>query len=61
MSTAADSSSFASGVALKKSYDVRFVLSIAIVALGIAIAVWALAAGQHDFSPGELGLMTALP
>jgi hypothetical protein len=61
MSTAADSSSFALGLASKKSYDVRFLLSIAVVALGIAVAVWALAAAHHGFSPDELGSMTALP
>ena len=61
MSTAADSSSFASGLASKKSNDVRFLVSIAIVALGTAVAVWALAAGHHDFSSDALGLMTALP
>jgi hypothetical protein len=60
MSTAANSSSFASDLA-KKSYDVRFLLSIAIVVLGIAVAIWALAGAHHDFSPDELGLMTALP
>jgi hypothetical protein len=60
MSTAANS--FASGLASKKSYDVRFLLSIAIGAVGIAVAVWALAtAAHHGFGPDELGLMTALP
>jgi hypothetical protein len=61
MSTAANSSSFASGLASTKSYDVKFLLSIAIVAVGIAVAVWALAAAHHGFSPDEIGLMTALP
>jgi len=57
MSTAANS--FASGLPSKKSYNVRFLLSIAIIALGVAVAVWA--AAYHDFSPDQLGLMTALP
>jgi hypothetical protein len=61
MSTAADSSSFASGLASKKLNDVRFLLSIVIVVLGVAVAGWALAAPHHDFSPDEFGLMTALP
>jgi hypothetical protein len=60
MSTAVDSSSFASDLASKKSDQVRFWLSIAVVALGIATAVWALAAVHHGFSPDELGLMAAL-
>jgi hypothetical protein len=59
MSTAADSSSFATGS--KKSYDVSFLLSIAIVVIGTAVAVWALPATHHDFSPGELGLMAVPP
>jgi hypothetical protein len=57
MSTAA---LFASGQASKKSEDVRFWVSIAVVALGIAVLVWAFASGHHGFSPDELGLMTAL-
>jgi hypothetical protein len=61
MSTVANSSSVASGLASKKSSDVRFLLSIAIVVLGIAVALWAFAAVHHDFSPDEFGLMTALP
>jgi hypothetical protein len=61
MSTAADSSSFATGLTSKKSYDVRFLLSIAIVVIGTAVAVWALPAAHHDFSPGELGLMAVPP
>jgi hypothetical protein len=61
MSTAAEGSSFAPGLTSKKSYDVRFLLSIAIVSIGIAVAVWALAASHQDFSPDALGLMAALP
>jgi hypothetical protein len=56
MSTAA----LASGLTSKKSDNVRFRLSVAIVVIGVAVAIWALAAGYHDFSPDELGLMAAL-
>jgi hypothetical protein len=59
--TANNSSSFASDLASKKSGDARFLLSITIVAVGIALAVWGLAPTHHGFSPDELGFMTALP
>jgi hypothetical protein len=61
MSTAADSSSLASDLTSKKSNDVRFLLSIAIVVIETAVALWALPAAHHDFSPGELGLMAVPP
>jgi hypothetical protein len=59
--TTANTSPFTSGLASKKSYDARFLLSIAVVAVGIALAVWALASAHHGFSSDELGFMTAFP
>jgi hypothetical protein len=41
------------GLAFEKSYDVRFLLSIAIVAVGLIVAIWALAA-DPGVSAGEL-------
>ena len=46
------------GLASEKSYDVRFPISIAIVAVGIAVVIWALAA-QPGGSPEVL--MMAVP
>jgi hypothetical protein len=46
------------GLASKKSYDVRFLISIAIVAVGVIVAICALAA-HPGVSPE--GLMMAVP
>jgi hypothetical protein len=58
--TTANSSSFASGLVSKKSYDVRVLISVAIVTVGVVVAIIALAA-PHGISPDEVGLMTAFP
>lgn len=53
----ADSSSFASG---QKSSDFRVLVSVAIVAIGLVVATYALAV-HPGVSPNELGLMLAYP
>jgi uncharacterized membrane protein YhaH (DUF805 family) len=50
----------ASGRIARKSYDIEILVSLAIVATVILIAMYALA-GEHGVSPNELGLMTAYP
>jgi len=52
---------FAPGLASTKSRETRFLLSVAIVAIGISFAVWALTPTHPGFGPDEFGLMTALP
>jgi hypothetical protein len=59
--TSANSPPFARGLASKESRETRFLLSVAIVAIGISFAVWALTPTHAGFSPDEFGLMTALP
>jgi ABC-type dipeptide/oligopeptide/nickel transport system permease subunit len=59
--TTANTAPFTFDLASKKSYGARFLLSIAVVAVGIALAVWALASAQHGFSSGEFGFMTVFP
>jgi hypothetical protein len=58
--TTANSSSFASGLVSKKSYDVRVLTSVAIVAVGVVVAIIAVAASE-GISADEVGLMTAFP
>lgn len=53
----ADSSSFASGHISEKSSDF---VSVAIVAIGLVVATYALAV-HPGVSPNELGLMLAYP
>jgi len=56
----ADSSWFASGYIAEKSSNFRLLLSVAIVAIGLVVAIFALAA-HSGVSPNELGLMSAYP
>jgi hypothetical protein len=49
-----------SGLAVKQSYDVRFLIAVAVVAVGVVVAICALATHQ-GVSPAEIGLMTAFP
>jgi len=49
-----------SGISLQKSYGVRFLISVAVVAVGVVVAICALAAHQ-GVSPADIGLMTAFP
>ena len=56
----ADSSSFASGHISEKSSDFRILISVAIVAIGLVVATYALAV-HPGVSPNELGLMLAYP
>jgi hypothetical protein len=44
----------------KQSYDVRSLISVAFIAVGVVIAVCALAAHQ-GVSPSDIGLMTVFP
>jgi hypothetical protein len=45
---------------VKQSYDVRFLVTVAAVAVGVVVAICALAAHQV-VSPAHIGLMTAFP
>ena len=56
----ADSSWFASGQISKKSSNFRVFVSVAIVAIGLVVATYALAV-HTGVSPNELGLMSAYP
>jgi hypothetical protein len=56
----ADSSWFASGHISEKSSNFRLLLSVAIVAIGLVVAIFALAV-HSGVSPNELGLMSAYP
>jgi hypothetical protein len=56
----ADSSWFASGHISEKSSNFRVLVSVAIVAIGLVIATYALAV-HPGVSPSELGLMSAYP
>jgi hypothetical protein len=57
----ADSSSFASShISSEKSSDFRVLVSVAIVAIGLVVATYALAV-HPGVSPNELGLMSAYP
>jgi hypothetical protein len=44
----------------EKSHDFKILISVAVVLLGIVVAVGALV-GHHGVSEAELGLMTAWP
>jgi hypothetical protein len=57
---AADTSWFASGHISEKSSNFRLLVSVAIVAIGLVVATYALAV-QTGVSPNELGLMSAYP
>ena len=56
----ADSSSFASSHISEKRSDFRVLVSVAIVAIGLVVATYALAV-HSGVSPNELGLMSAYP
>jgi hypothetical protein len=56
----ADSSWFVSGPISEKSSNFRVLVSVAIVAIGLVIATYALAV-HPGVSPNELGLMSAYP
>ena len=56
----ADSSSFASGHISEKFSGLRILISVAIVAIGLVVATYALAV-HPGVSPNELGLMLAYP
>jgi hypothetical protein len=56
----ADSSLFASGHISEKFSGFRVLISVAIVAIGLVIATYALAV-HPGVSPNELGLMSAYP
>jgi hypothetical protein len=60
MSVASSHRTVSSGLRLQKSYDVRILVAAVIVAVGVVVAIGALAA-HHGVSPANLGLMTALP
>jgi hypothetical protein len=56
----ADSSSFASSHISEKPSDFRVLVSVAIVAIGLVVATYAVAV-HTGVSPNELGLMSAYP
>jgi len=56
----ADSSWFASGYNSEKSSNFGVLVSVAIVAIGLVVATYALAV-HPGVSPNELGLMLAYP
>ena len=56
----ADSSSFASSHISEERSDFRVLVSVAIVAIGLVVATYALAV-HSGVSPNELGLMSAYP
>lgn len=56
--TSADRLHAVSGLARKKSYDVRSLVSVVIVAVGVVIAVCAVAVHR---GPNEVALMMAVP
>jgi hypothetical protein len=60
MSIASSQQTVLSGLAIKQSYDVRFRIAVAFVAIGVVVAICALAA-HHGGGPAEIGLMTAFP
>jgi hypothetical protein len=51
---------FASGHISQRSSNFRFFVSVAIVAIGLVVATYALAV-HPGVSPNELGLMSAYP
>ena len=51
---------FASGQISQRSFNFRFFVSVAIVAIGLVVATYALAV-HPGVSPNELGLMSAYP
>jgi hypothetical protein len=53
-----DHSHSVSGLAPKKTYDVRFLVSVVIVAVGVVVAVCAVAAHR---GPNEVALIMAVP
>ena len=60
MSVAISQRTVSSGLPLQKSYDVRILVAAAIVAIGVVVAIGALAV-HHGVSPADIGLMTAFP
>ena len=57
----ADSSRSAYGRISEKSPDFRILVSVAIVAIGLVVATYALAVHTTGVSPNEIGLMSAYP
>jgi hypothetical protein len=60
MSIASSQRTVPSGLASKKSYDVRILLSVAFVAIAVVVAICALAA-HEGVSPADVGLMSVFP
>ena len=60
MSIASSQRTVPSSLAIKQSYDVRFLIAFAFVAIGVVVAICALAA-HHGVGPADIGLMTAFP
>ena len=60
MSTVSSQRTVPSGLPLQKSYDVRFLISAAIVAVGVVVAICALA-GHQRVSSADIGLTAAFP
>jgi hypothetical protein len=60
MSVASSQRTVSSGLPLQKSYDVRILVAAAIVAVGVVVAIGALAA-HHGVSHADIVLMTAFP
>ena len=60
MSIASSQRTIPSGLASKKSYDVRILVSVAFVAIAVVVAICALAAHQ-GVSPADVGLMSVFP
>ena len=60
MSIASSQRTVPSGLTVKQSYNVRLLMSVAFVAIGVVVAICALAAHQ-GVSPADIGLMTAFP
>jgi hypothetical protein len=60
MSIASSQQTVPSGLAARKSYDARILVSVAFVAIAVVFAVCALAAHQ-GVSAAEVGLMSVFP
>ena len=60
MSIASSQQTVPSGLASKKSYDVRILVSVAFVAIAVVVAICALAAHQ-GVNPADVALMSVFP
>ena len=60
MSIASSQRTVPPSLAVKQSYDVRFLIAVAFVAICVVVALCALAA-HHGVGPAEIGLMSAFP